>query len=210
MSSDNPYQSPESAKSLLRAPQVDIKGKVSRTGNRVHWLLVSSMRSARSLWTRNFFGLANDGRSVIDIAGSTGKSNGPSVAGQRNAPGMGSIGSSMVQSLASMGPPGPSAACNEWDSLLICAIIVIVLGALKMMKLKSYGMAMTSSILAMIPCLSSCCCVIGSTYRNLVADCSQQFGCKERLQFQRGRHVLGDLNGNRKRGIDELARIVRR
>ena len=37
---------------------------------------------------------------------------------------------------------------------------VILLGAMKMKKLKSYGLAMTASILAMIPCLSPCC-VIG-------------------------------------------------
>jgi hypothetical protein len=38
--------------------------------------------------------------------------------------------------------------------------VVILLGALKMKKLESYGLAMTASILAMIPCLSPCC-VIG-------------------------------------------------
>jgi hypothetical protein len=37
--------------------------------------------------------------------------------------------------------------------------LVILLGALKMMKLKSYGFAFTSAILAMLPCLS--CCLIG-------------------------------------------------
>jgi hypothetical protein len=37
---------------------------------------------------------------------------------------------------------------------------VILLGGLKMMKLESFGVAMTASILAMIPCLSPCC-VIG-------------------------------------------------
>ena len=35
--------------------------------------------------------------------------------------------------------------------------LVIIVGALKMMKLQSYGLAMTSSILAMIPCISPCC-----------------------------------------------------
>jgi hypothetical protein len=35
--------------------------------------------------------------------------------------------------------------------------IVIVMGALKMKILQSYGLAMTSSILAMIPCISPCC-----------------------------------------------------
>lgn len=34
---------------------------------------------------------------------------------------------------------------------------LILFGALKMKKLESYGWAMTSSILAMIPCISPCC-----------------------------------------------------
>jgi hypothetical protein len=35
--------------------------------------------------------------------------------------------------------------------------ILIVLGAIKMRNLESYGLAMTASILAMIPCVSPCC-----------------------------------------------------
>jgi len=35
--------------------------------------------------------------------------------------------------------------------------VVILLGALKMKNLQSYGFAMTAAILAMIPCLSPCC-----------------------------------------------------
>lgn len=35
--------------------------------------------------------------------------------------------------------------------------IVIIMGALRMKKLESYGFAMTSAILAMIPCISPCC-----------------------------------------------------
>ncbi|MDD1650535.1 MAG: GYF domain-containing protein [Methylococcaceae bacterium] len=34
---------------------------------------------------------------------------------------------------------------------------VILLGGLKMKKLESYGLAMTASIIAMIPCFSPCC-----------------------------------------------------
>jgi len=34
---------------------------------------------------------------------------------------------------------------------------VILFGALKMKKLESYGLAMTASIIAMIPCFSPCC-----------------------------------------------------
>jgi hypothetical protein len=41
--------------------------------------------------------------------------------------------------------------------ILVCG--VILLGALKMKKLESYGLAMTASIIAMIPCLSPCCLI---------------------------------------------------
>jgi hypothetical protein len=45
----------------------------------------------------------------------------------------------------------------------IAAAVLIAVGALKMKSLESYGLAMTASILAMVPCIgtSSCCCVIG-------------------------------------------------
>lgn len=46
------------------------------------------------------------------------------------------------------------------NNLLACVVgVVITMGALKMKSLKSYGFSMTASILAMIPCLSSCCFV---------------------------------------------------
>ena len=35
--------------------------------------------------------------------------------------------------------------------------VVILMGALKMKKLESYGFAMAAAILAMIPCISPCC-----------------------------------------------------
>jgi hypothetical protein len=35
----------------------------------------------------------------------------------------------------------------------------ILFGALKMMRLQSYGWAMAAAILAVIPCLSPCCCL---------------------------------------------------
>ena len=41
---------------------------------------------------------------------------------------------------------------------LACSI-VIILGAIKMMKLESYGFAMASAIIAMVPCFSPCCCL---------------------------------------------------
>lgn len=38
---------------------------------------------------------------------------------------------------------------------------LIAFGAWRMKAMKSYGFAITSSILAMIPCFTSCCCLIG-------------------------------------------------
>lgn len=35
--------------------------------------------------------------------------------------------------------------------------VLILFGALRMMKLRSYTLAMTSTVLAMVPCLSPCC-----------------------------------------------------
>jgi hypothetical protein len=37
--------------------------------------------------------------------------------------------------------------------------ILILVGGIKMMKLEAYGLAMTASILAMIPCISPCCLI---------------------------------------------------
>ncbi|MCY2959510.1 MAG: hypothetical protein NTY35_05030 [Planctomycetota bacterium] len=38
---------------------------------------------------------------------------------------------------------------------------LIAFGAWRMKEMKSYGLAMTASILAMIPCFTSCCCLLG-------------------------------------------------
>lgn len=43
---------------------------------------------------------------------------------------------------------------------ILAANIAIVLGAVKMIKQKAWGLALTASILAVIPCISPCC-VIG-------------------------------------------------
>jgi predicted RNA-binding Zn-ribbon protein involved in translation (DUF1610 family) len=45
------------------------------------------------------------------------------------------------------------------NALAIVLGIVIIFGALKMKRLESYGMAMTASIVAMIPCFYPCCLV---------------------------------------------------
>ena len=42
-------------------------------------------------------------------------------------------------------------------ALGVVASIVIILGGLKMRALEGYGLAMTASILALVPCLSCCC-----------------------------------------------------
>ncbi len=52
---------------------------------------------------------------------------------------------------------GPGGLVSNLITLVVG--IFIVLGALKMKRLESYGMSMTASILAMIPCLSNCCVV---------------------------------------------------
>jgi len=44
--------------------------------------------------------------------------------------------------------------------IVVCSLIV--LGAVKMLKLKSYGMAMASAVMVMLPCVTPClCCVLG-------------------------------------------------
>jgi hypothetical protein len=45
--------------------------------------------------------------------------------------------------------------------LKVIGLALIAWGAWRMRQLRSYGLAMTASILAMIPCFSDCCCVIG-------------------------------------------------
>jgi hypothetical protein len=44
-------------------------------------------------------------------------------------------------------------------ALTILVSILIFLGARKMQSLQSYGWAMTSAILSMLPCLSPCCLI---------------------------------------------------
>jgi hypothetical protein len=41
--------------------------------------------------------------------------------------------------------------------ILLLIHLVIAFGAFRMLKLKSYGMAMTSSVLSLVPCISPCC-----------------------------------------------------
>jgi hypothetical protein len=38
---------------------------------------------------------------------------------------------------------------------------IVLYGALQMRQLKSFGLAMAAAIIAMIPCATSCCCILG-------------------------------------------------
>jgi hypothetical protein len=41
----------------------------------------------------------------------------------------------------------------------IAIAVLIALGGMRMMSLRSYGLALAASIIAMVPCLSPCCCL---------------------------------------------------
>lgn len=45
------------------------------------------------------------------------------------------------------------------DVLAIVCQIVVIIGAIGMLKVKSYNMAMTASVISVVPCLSACCVV---------------------------------------------------
>ncbi len=66
----------------------------------------------------------------------------------------------LEQMRAQMGEP--SALSIGYTIVFVMGSAVLIgLGAMRMKELRSYPLAMTASILAMIPCFSSCCCVIG-------------------------------------------------
>ena len=44
-----------------------------------------------------------------------------------------------------------------WAILLLISSLLMIVGAISMMRLKSRGLAMTASILAIVPCTSGCC-----------------------------------------------------
>jgi len=67
-----------------------------------------------------------------------------------------------LEKIRTMSMQGASGALSIFFMALhIVGTVVIALGALRMKNLQSYGLAVTASILAMIPCTSSCCCLIG-------------------------------------------------
>lgn len=64
--------------------------------------------------------------------------------------------------LLSMQASGTWNVVQEILMLLIGGLIIF--GGLKMKKLESYGLCIAVSILAMIPCFTSCCCVLGLAF----------------------------------------------
>jgi hypothetical protein len=80
---------------------------------------------------------------------------------------------SLVMNMAGMSqvPAGMPPEAERWVTMMsggigILATVLslaigglIIFGATKMMNLQSYGLAMASSIVAMVPCLSPCCCL---------------------------------------------------
>lgn len=80
---------------------------------------------------------------------------------------------SLVMNLAGMSqvPAGMPPEAERWFTMMsgglgIVATLLslaigglIIFGAMKMMNLQSYGLAMAASIVAMVPCLSPCCCL---------------------------------------------------
>jgi len=69
--------------------------------------------------------------------------------------GLGAVGGGQNQGAAMMqGAAGVAGAIFG-----LCLGVVILLGAMKMMKLQNYGMAMAASIIAMLTC--SICCLMG-------------------------------------------------
>lgn len=80
---------------------------------------------------------------------------------------------SMVANMAGLQstPAGLPPEAERWVTLMsgglgvlftVIALAVggfIIYGAMRMMKLENYGMAMAVSIIAMVPCISPCCCL---------------------------------------------------
>ena len=55
----------------------------------------------------------------------------------------------------------PGAGSWAMALLALAASALVIYGALQMRGLKSWGLSLAACIVAMIPCFSSCCCVIG-------------------------------------------------
>ena len=80
--------------------------------------------------------------------------------------GMGAVGSGMAFPVHGVDPEiqefvhwfaGPMSIAGHFFSLLVNALILV--GALRMMSLRNYGLCMVAAVLAIIPCTSPCCCL---------------------------------------------------
>jgi hypothetical protein len=56
---------------------------------------------------------------------------------------------------------GPSVGSILFNLLGVGLGVLIAFGGLQMTKFRMYGLAIAASIIAMIPCFSCCCCLIG-------------------------------------------------
>lgn len=55
----------------------------------------------------------------------------------------------------------PAAVQYGLIALSMVVFSLVVLGGVRMLKLKTWGLALTAAILVMIPCFTSCCCLLG-------------------------------------------------
>jgi hypothetical protein len=56
-----------------------------------------------------------------------------------------------------VGSPDSTMCFNAVSAVLL---VIMMIGAFQMLRLRSYGMAMTAAILAIFPLTASCCCVL--------------------------------------------------
>jgi hypothetical protein len=75
-----------------------------------------------------------------------------------------SLASGSAPAFASADSPAWVSTVAGWPNVVmgfLSMIVggVIIFGGWKMKELKMYGLAMTASILALIPCVSPCCCL---------------------------------------------------
>ena len=61
---------------------------------------------------------------------------------------------------APFGPEFPVISVCVYAGFAVLLNILVIVGAVKMKNLESWGLALTAAILAVIPCISSCCCIL--------------------------------------------------
>jgi len=77
------------------------------------------------------------------------------LAMMANQPGMDANARAMIQNWA-------AAPMWLWFALVLVSVLingVILLGSLRMLKLRSYGLSMAAAIVSILPCGSVCCCL---------------------------------------------------